>query len=142
MKHQEKELMQEQKPRIEKYLSYNYNNINTITLTNVYTNPTGVIHIKGYINNNKKLKIDAPLDGKNGVEVVDTTTYIYENYMKEKYKFKAINVSDIEAKEKANKQNKDETSSSLNLNTPRSVVDILADVKAVEQDVFNTYPKR
>ncbi|EIA20012.1 putative secreted protein [Listeria fleischmannii subsp. coloradonensis] len=139
MKHQEKELIQEQKPRIEKYLSYNYNNISVVTLTNVYTNPTGVIHIEGYINNNKKLKIDAPLDGKNGVEVVDTSTYIYENYMKEKYKFKSTNVSDIEAKEKAKK--KEKKSSTLNINNTRSAVEILDDIKTVEQNIFNTYPK-
>ncbi|MBM5607811.1 DUF1433 domain-containing protein [Listeria ivanovii] len=142
MEHQEKDLMAEQKPRIEKYLNYNYNNIESVTLTETYTNPTGVTHIKGYINNNKKLKIDAPLDGINGVEVVDTTTYIYENYMKQKYKFKSTNVSDIEAEEKAKKKKEKESNTEESSLKTRSVQEIMTDLQSLEASILqnNQHP--
>lgn len=141
MKHQEKELIQEQKPRIEKYLKYTYNNINNITLTGTYTNPTGVIHIEGYVNNNKKLWIDAGVSGKNGVEVVNTSEELDNDYLKKEFLYKSKNVTEIEAEEKAKKKERDKESNALNLSTTRSVATILDDVKTVEQDIFTTYPK-
>lgn len=142
MKHQEKELMQEQKPRIEKFLYYNFNNIKSVTLTNTYTNPTGVIHIEGYINGDKSLTIDAPID-KNGVEIVNGTgsNRLYDDYLKDEFRYKSKNVTEIEAEEKAKKKEKAAESNALNLNSTRSIVDILDDAKTVEQDIFKTYPK-
>ncbi|WP_167630545.1 DUF1433 domain-containing protein [Listeria valentina] len=135
MKHQEKELMQEQKPRIEKFLKYNYNNIESITLTKTYTNPTGVVHIEGYLNNNEKLKIDAPLDGINGVEVVDTPTIFDDKYSKPGYEYKSKNVTDIEAEEKAKGK---ETSAIDEPKKDRSVAEIYADMKATEADILKS----
>ncbi|WP_077913193.1 DUF1433 domain-containing protein [Listeria floridensis] len=109
MKNQEKELIQEQKPRIEKFLNYNFNNIKSISLTNTYTNPTGVVHIEGYINDDKKLWIDAAVSGKNGVEVVNVTNYIDDHYVKPQYRYKFKNVTDIETEEKAKKKESSST---------------------------------
>ncbi|MGM0094818.1 hypothetical protein IGJ40_002779 [Enterococcus sp. DIV0418] len=139
MKHQEKELMQEQKPRIEKFLKYNYNNIESITLTKTYTNPTGVVHIEGYLNNNEKLKIDAPLDGLNGVEVVDTPTIFDDKYSKPQFKYEGKTVSGIEAEEKAEEKAKGkETSSANEPKKDRSVAEIYADMKATEADILKS----
>ncbi|EUJ29720.1 hypothetical protein MFLO_11025 [Listeria floridensis FSL S10-1187] len=104
MKYQENQLMREQKPRIEKFLNYNFNHIKNVTLTDTRTNPTGVVHIEGYINDNKNLWIDASLDSQNGVEVVNVTDYIDEHYKKEEFKYKLKNVTEIEAEEKAKKK--------------------------------------
>src|SRR5699024_2647123 len=52
-------LMREEKPRIEKYLKYNFKNIQKITFTKVVINPTGVPHINGYINNDPSMSFDA-----------------------------------------------------------------------------------
>ncbi|WP_240616072.1 DUF1433 domain-containing protein [Listeria kieliensis] len=139
MKHQEKELMQEQKPRIEKFLNYNYNNIESVTLTGTYTNPTGVTHIEGYLNNNKKLEIDAPLDGINGVEVVDTPTIFDDKYSKPGFEYKSKNVTDIEAEEKAKKE---ESNSGDSPNKERSVAEIIAEMKAFEEEIFKNSNRR
>ncbi|WP_167630526.1 DUF1433 domain-containing protein [Listeria valentina] len=135
MKHQEKELMQEQKSRIEKYLNYNFKNINKVTLTDTYTNPTGVTHIKGYVNDDKNLTIDAPLSSQKGVEVVDTSDKLFDDYLKEKYRFNVHSVTDIEAEEKAKKK---ESSSTAEPKKERSVAEIYADMRATEADILKS----
>lgn len=52
-------LIAEEKPRIEKYLKYNYENIDTVTITHVKYNPTGIPHLRGYVNGDKELAFDA-----------------------------------------------------------------------------------
>lgn len=55
---QKKDLLNMESPRIEKYLKYNYKDIKSVTFTDVSNNPTGVPHIKGYVNNDKKQYFD------------------------------------------------------------------------------------
>lgn len=57
-------LIAEEKPRIEKYLKYNYENIDSVTITGVDVNPTGIPHIMGYVNGDKKLAFDAGIYGE------------------------------------------------------------------------------
>ncbi len=56
---QKKELISTNESKIEKYLKYNYENIETITLETVIINPTGVPHIIGYVNENPDMMFDA-----------------------------------------------------------------------------------
>src|SRR5699024_650904 len=42
-----------------KYLKYNYKGIDSVTLTGVKINPTGIPHIEGYINDDKEISFDA-----------------------------------------------------------------------------------
>lgn len=53
------QLIDEEGPRIEKYLKYNYKGIKEVTFTEVKINPTGIPHIKGYVNNDKKMTFSA-----------------------------------------------------------------------------------
>lgn len=141
MEHQEKELMAEQKPRIEKFFAYNFNNIDSITLTGTYTNPTGITHIQGYINDNKKLWIDAAMDGKNGVEVVNVAEEIYK-LEKPNADIKGKNVSDIEAEEKAKKKKEKESNTEESSLKTRSVQEIMSDLKSLESSILqnNQHP--
>nr|WP_244966933.1 DUF1433 domain-containing protein [Listeria grandensis] len=52
-------LIVEESPRVEKYLKYNYENIDSVVITGVDINPTGIPHIKGYVNGDRKLSFDA-----------------------------------------------------------------------------------
>lgn len=54
-----KKLIETEGPRIEKYLKYNYRDIATVNFTEVVINPTGIPHIKGYVNDNTDLKFSA-----------------------------------------------------------------------------------
>lgn len=93
--------MKEQKPRIEKFLKYNYNNIDSVTLTGTKKNPMGGFSIKGYINDDKSLTITVPtesidtnieyVDGLNGEFIDKNTKFSGEN---------SKSVSEIEAEEK------------------------------------------
>ncbi|MBM5607812.1 DUF1433 domain-containing protein [Listeria ivanovii] len=143
MKHQEKELMQEQKPRIEKFLHYNFNNINNITLTTTYINPTGVTHIEGYVNDDKTLTIDAPVD-KNGVEIVNGTgsNRLYDDYLKKEFQEKAKNVTDIEREEKAKKKKEKESNTEKSSLKVRSVQEIMTDLQSLEASILqnNRHP--
>ncbi len=107
MKNQEeqnmKEILVEQKPRIETFFNYNYDGINKITLTNAKKNPTGVVHIKGYLNDNEDLWIDAGLYDKNGVEIVNSAKEVDENFLKPEYEENIKTVSEIEKEENSNK---------------------------------------
>ncbi|MBC2254552.1 DUF1433 domain-containing protein [Listeria ivanovii] len=136
MKHQEKELMTEQKPRIEKFLNYTYNDIEKITLIGTHTNPTGVVHIEGYVNDNKELWIDAPMDSKNGVEVVDTATELNNNYLKKEFLYESKNVSEIEAEEKAKKKKEKESNTEESSLKTRSVQEIMTDLQSLETSIL------
>lgn len=54
-----KSLLEKEGSRIEKYLKYNYKDINSITFTDVKINPTGIPHIMGYVNNNEDMNFNA-----------------------------------------------------------------------------------
>lgn len=100
-KNPQEEYMKEQKPRIEKFLKYHYNHMNSVTLTSTQKNPMGGFSIKGYINNDKNLAITVPVlsidtdieyvDGLNG-EFIDKPTQFPGKNSK--------SVSEIEAEEK------------------------------------------
>jgi len=75
--------MLEQKPRIEKFLTYNYNNINSVTLTGTKKNPMGGFSIKGYINDDTSLAITVPVSSiDTDIEYVDGLNgeFIDNNY--------------------------------------------------------------
>ncbi|MBC1460827.1 DUF1433 domain-containing protein [Listeria welshimeri] len=107
MKNQEekdmKKILVEQKPRIETFFNYNYKGINNITLTSTKKNPTGVIHIKGYLNDNKDFWIDAALYDEAGIEVVNSAKEVDETFLKPEYEENIKTVSEIEKEETSHK---------------------------------------
>ncbi|OSX86964.1 hypothetical protein BTJ45_05547 [Bacillus mycoides] len=93
--------MAEQKIRIEKYLKYNYNNVHSVTLTDIHKNPTGVVHINGYINGDKDLEIDASVVSEKGIEFVGGLSGGFDDKNhKPELEGKLKSVSEIEAEEK------------------------------------------
>ncbi|GLV66641.1 hypothetical protein Bmyc01_53100 [Bacillus mycoides] len=98
---EQKRFMAEQKIRIEKFLKYNYNNVHSVTLTGMHKNPTGVVHIEGYINGNKDLGIDASVESEKGIEFADgLSEEFYDKNKKPELGDKSKSVSEIEAEEK------------------------------------------
>ncbi|XUB55951.1 hypothetical protein IGJ02_000183 [Enterococcus sp. DIV0724b] len=92
--------MKEQKPKIEKFLKYNYNNIKSVTLTQANKNPMGGFSIKGYVNENKNLKISVPASLESDIEYVNG---LADPFFEKNYKFPGQDtksVSEIEAEEK------------------------------------------
>ncbi|MBC1999488.1 hypothetical protein HCJ67_14330, partial [Listeria marthii] len=106
------------------------------------TNPTGIVHIEGYLNNNEKLKIDAPLDGINGVEVVNTPTIFDDKYSKPQFKYEGKTVSGIEAEEKAKKKKEKESNTEESSLNTRSVQEIMSDLQSLEASILqnNRHP--
>ncbi|WP_228475008.1 DUF1433 domain-containing protein [Listeria welshimeri] len=98
-----KKILVEQKPRIETFFNYNYKGINNITLTSTKKNPTGVIHIKGYLNDNKDFWIDAALYDEAGIEVVNSAKEVDETFLKPEYEENIKTVSEIEKEETSHK---------------------------------------
>lgn len=98
-----KKILVEQKPRIETFFNYNYKGINNITLTSTKKNPTGVIHIKGYLNDNEDLWIDAALYDEAGIEVVNSAKEVDETFLKPEYEENIKTVSEIEKEETSHK---------------------------------------
>ncbi|MED4680894.1 DUF1433 domain-containing protein [Bacillus nitratireducens] len=97
----QKKYMAEQKIRIEKYLKYNYNNVHSVILTDMYKDPMGVIHIEGYINEDKNLKIDAIIESEKGIEFVGGLSGGFDDKNhKPELEGKLKSVSEIEAEEK------------------------------------------
>ncbi|PEX96100.1 hypothetical protein COE16_30305 [Bacillus cereus] len=97
----QKKYMAEQKIRIEKYLKYNYNNVHSVTLTDIHKNPTGVVHINGYINGDKDLEIDASVVSEKGIEFVGGLSGGFDDKNhKPELEGKLKSVSEIEAEEK------------------------------------------
>ncbi|MEK0224742.1 DUF1433 domain-containing protein [Bacillus proteolyticus] len=93
--------MAEQKIRIEKFLNYNFNNVHSVTLTGMYRNPTGVIHIEGYINGDENLDFDASVENEKGIEFVSGLSgEFYDENKKSELGDKSKSVSEIETEEK------------------------------------------
>ncbi|PGM85057.1 hypothetical protein CN957_06075 [Bacillus cereus] len=98
---EQKRFMAEQKIRIEKFLKYNYNNVHSVTLTDMHKDPMGVIHIVGYINGDKNLDIDAIVESEKGIEFADgLSEEFYDKNKKPELGDKSKSVSEIEAEEK------------------------------------------
>lgn len=87
-----------QKPRIEKYLNYHYNNIESVTITGIEKNPMGGFFINGYINNDKNLSIYA--EGSIGVDIEYVSGLNYTFYKKYNKSNDNKSVSEIEAEER------------------------------------------
>ncbi|EFR89260.1 DUF1433 domain-containing protein [Listeria marthii] len=94
----------QQKPRIEAFFDYNYNGVNEITLTSLQENPTGVVHIKGYINGDEDLWIDAGLFDSAGVEIVNSAKEVDEKFLKTENEENIKTVSEIQQQENSKKQ--------------------------------------
>lgn len=93
-------ILKTEQPRIEKYLTYNYVGVHDVTLTGTHTNPTGVIHVEGYVNDDPKLTFDAGIYDDHFETALDPTT---ENFPLLKNKDRSVKtVSEIEAEEQNN----------------------------------------
>lgn len=100
---QETKFLNEEKPRIEKYLKYNYENIETVTLTKVVVTPMGVPHIEGFVNNNPDMNFDAGIYDKHFEQALSSTGDIPLTRTDEATENGEKSVSDIE-KEEAEQQ--------------------------------------
>ncbi|HBM3604835.1 TPA: DUF1433 domain-containing protein [Listeria innocua] len=94
----------QQKPRIKAFFDYNYNGINEITLTSLQENPTGVVHIKGYLNGDEDLWIDAGLFDSSGVETVNSAKEVDEQFLKNENEENIKTVSEIQQEKNSKKQ--------------------------------------
>ncbi|MBF2460861.1 DUF1433 domain-containing protein [Listeria welshimeri] len=93
------QFLSEESPRIEKYLKYNYKNIDNVTFTNVSVTGMGTPYIEGYVNGDKDLYITASIYGKHFEENVGMPIEMYEwaKYHTDK------SVSEIEKEETSHK---------------------------------------
>lgn len=111
-----------QKSRIEKYLKYNYNNIDTIEFLEITNTPMGAIHISGKIN--KNIDFTARSRGlEDDIEYVDGMPGdFHDKNLKKDLNGKTKSVSEIEEEERnslsfnekmdlLNKKNKERKSS-------------------------------
>ncbi|MBC1914234.1 DUF1433 domain-containing protein [Listeria booriae] len=98
-KNLEATILKTEQPRIEKYLTYNYVGIHDVTLTGSHTNPTGVIHIAGYVNDNPKLTFDAGIYDDHFETALDSTSGDFPLLKNKDRSVKTV--SEIEAEEKA-----------------------------------------
>jgi len=96
---QETNFLQTEKPRIEKYLKYNYENIETVTFEKVTKSSMGVPHIEGYVNNNKDMSFDAGVYDKHFEAALDSTGDVPLTRTDYAIKFGDKSVSEIEKEE-------------------------------------------
>lgn len=94
----------QQKPRIKAFFDYNYNGINEITLTSLQENSTGAVHIKGYLNGDEDLWIDAGLFDSARVEIVNSAKEVDEQFLKNENEENIKTVSEIQQEENSKKQ--------------------------------------
>lgn len=87
-----------QKPRIEKYLNYHYDNIESVTITGTKKNPMGGFFINGYVNNDKNLSIYA--EGSVGTDIEYVSGLNYTFYKKYNKSNNNKSVSEIEEEER------------------------------------------
>ncbi|PFJ57395.1 hypothetical protein COI99_00070, partial [Bacillus cereus] len=67
----------------------------------IHKNPTGVVHINGYINGDKDLEIDAIIESEKGIEFVGGLSGGFDDKNhKPELEGKLKSVSEIEAEEK------------------------------------------
>ncbi|MGY3779206.1 DUF1433 domain-containing protein [Isobaculum melis] len=93
-----KGIMNEEGPRIEKFLTYNYNDIKTIHFTKVVINPTGIPHIQGYVNDNKEYYFSASI----GTPHFNTGVSFSKNWVPKKFGDSTIKtLEEIETEEKS-----------------------------------------
>ncbi|MBC1920350.1 DUF1433 domain-containing protein [Listeria booriae] len=99
-KQKEQAFWDEQKPRIELFFKYNFNDITSVTFDDdsQVVNPTGVPHMSGYLNGDKSLWFDASVG--NGQQF-ESASYPKEvaAYIKKEYRVSPKKVSEIEAEE-------------------------------------------
>ncbi|WP_036080368.1 DUF1433 domain-containing protein [Listeria cornellensis] len=92
------ELIAIEKPRIEKYFKYNFIGVNQVTVTGAEIHPTGIPHIKGYVNNDKDLYFNAAVH-KDHFDGDLSIPYELEEKQKSD-----LSVLEIEEHEKGNKE--------------------------------------
>ncbi|MDT0050174.1 DUF1433 domain-containing protein [Listeria cossartiae subsp. cayugensis] len=71
-------LLKEESPRIEKYLKYNYNNIENVTFTKADFTGMGTPYIEGYINGDKDLYFTTSIYNNHFEKNVGMPLEIYE----------------------------------------------------------------
>lgn len=87
-----------QKPRIEKFLKYHYNNIETVTITGTKKNPMGGFSIEGYINDDKDLYISTRGELGTDIEYVSGLSYDFDQKYNKSNNNKSV--SEIEEEER------------------------------------------
>ncbi|MFC0233898.1 DUF1433 domain-containing protein [Vagococcus entomophilus] len=84
-----------QKPRVEKFIKYNFKDVKTITFTKIENDPLGS-NLFGYINNDKEMDFDVSVSLGTG-ETEFNTGISYSEKMGELEKYpKVIPLSEIE----------------------------------------------
>lgn len=93
------QLINEEGPRIEKFLQYNYENFKSVTFEDVEISPTGIPHIQGFVNDNPELKFDASVSREQfnaGINWNDERKRLAPKF---EYELKAKTVDEIEKEE-------------------------------------------
>ncbi|KGL38140.1 hypothetical protein BMT55_09795 [Listeria newyorkensis] len=91
-------LVSVEKPRIEKYFKYNFTGVNKVTVTGAEIHPTGIPHIKGYVNDDKDLYFNAAIH-KDHFEGDLSIPYGLEEMQKSD-----LSVSEIQEREQGSKE--------------------------------------
>lgn len=99
-KEQEEKFWKIQESRIEKYIHYNIENVESITLSDHSVSPMGVPSVEGYINNDKELWFDASISTTDKFE----DKFGCSGELDKMIKKPAKSVSEIEKEEKEKKQ--------------------------------------
>ncbi|WP_430536436.1 DUF1433 domain-containing protein [Listeria rocourtiae] len=94
----EKVILATEKPYIEKYLTYNYQHIDTVTLEKIHINPTGIVHVEGYVNGDPELSFDAGIYDDHFEAALNPTGDSFPLLKREDREVKSV--SEIEAEEK------------------------------------------
>ncbi|MCU4838323.1 MULTISPECIES: DUF1433 domain-containing protein [Bacillus cereus group] len=99
-KEQEEKFWKIQESRIEKYIHYNIENVESITFSDHSVSPMGVPSVEGYINNDKELWFDASISTTDKFE----DKFGCSGELDKMIKKPAKSVSEIEKEEKEKKQ--------------------------------------
>ncbi|MEC3435051.1 DUF1433 domain-containing protein [Bacillus cereus] len=99
-KEQEEKFWKIQESRIEKYIHYNIENVESITFTEYEVSPMGIPKLKGYINKDEQLSFIAHISTTENFE----DDFGCSGELDEMIKKPAKSVSEIEKEEKEKKQ--------------------------------------
>ncbi|MCU5270502.1 DUF1433 domain-containing protein [Bacillus cereus] len=99
-KEKEEKFWKAQEARVEKYIHYNIENVESITFSDHSVSPMGVPSVEGYINNDKELWFDASISTTDKFE----DKFGCSGELDKMIKKPAKSVSEIEKEEKEKKQ--------------------------------------
>ncbi len=99
-KEKEEKFWKVQEARVEKYIHYNIENVESITFSDHSVSPMGVPSVEGYINNDKELWFDASISTTDKFE----DKFGCSGELDKMIKKPAKSVSEIEKEEKEKKQ--------------------------------------